>query len=133
MQRPDATYALRPPAPSRTIATLSIEAAPCQEATRTFEIAVPNYTNLDLNNPGPSPGFEWQPVSTSGGATIRNLHFDRQTGKLTGELYARGTGAPSGASGCNAGNTTAATFQIRAFYKTIPIVKPKTAPSTQRP
>jgi hypothetical protein len=90
------------------LSTVSSEAAACQEKVTPFEIIVPNPGRLSRAHAGAVPGIELQPIARTGDVGARNLRFEPKTGKLSGEIYAKG--------GCASPQPALASYKIVAFY-----------------
>jgi hypothetical protein len=97
-----------PTAASRVLTTVSSEAAACEEKATPFEILIPDVHRLALSHAGIVPGIELQPVAKIGDVSPRNVRFDVKTGKLSGEIYAKG--------GCAIPQSAVATYKVVAFY-----------------
>jgi hypothetical protein len=97
-----------PTAASRVLTTVSNEAAACQERSAPFEVAIPDAGRLALSHAGIVPGIEMQPVAKRGDVGVRNVRFDVKTGKLSGEIYAKG--------GCASPQSAVASYKVVAFY-----------------
>jgi hypothetical protein len=97
-----------PTAASRVLTTVSSEAAACEEKATPFEILIPDVHRLALSHAGIVPGIELQPVAKIGDVSPRNVRFDVKTGKLSGEIYAKG--------GCAIPQSAVASYKVVAFY-----------------
>jgi hypothetical protein len=105
---PPVTSAIRAEAASRVITTVSSEAVACQEKITPFEIIIPDARRLAMSHAGIVPGIELQPVTNTGEVGARNVRFDAKTGKLRGEIYAKGN--------CASPQSMVARYRIVAFY-----------------
>jgi len=93
---------------SRVLTTVSSEAPACQEKITPFEILIPDARRLLLSHAGIVPGIDLRPVAKTGDAGARNVRFDAKTGKLSGEIFAKG--------GCASPQSAAASYKIVAVY-----------------
>jgi hypothetical protein len=58
---------------------------------------------------------EFQQIAKQGNAGIRNIHFDKSTGRLTGELYASGSGTRGPLNVCLNPKPASASYHIVAL------------------
>jgi hypothetical protein len=105
---PRETAAATARAPLLVLSTVSTEAAACQEKVTPFEIIVPDPGRLSRAHAGAVPGIELQPVARTGDVGARNLRFEPKSGKLSGEIYAKGD--------CASPQPATASYKIVAFY-----------------
>jgi hypothetical protein len=105
---PPVTSAIAVPANSRVLTTVSSQAAACQEKATPFEILIPDAHRLTMSHAGIVPGIELLPLAKMGDVTPRNVRFDLKTGKLSGEIYAKGS--------CASAQSATASYKIVAFY-----------------
>lgn len=105
---PPVTSAIALPANSRVLTTVSSAAAACQEKATPFEILIPDAHRLAMSHGGIVPGIELQPLAKMGDVSPRNVRFDVKTGKLSGEIYAKG--------GCASPQSATASYKVVVFY-----------------
>ncbi len=105
---PPVTSAIAPPANSRVLTTVSSAAAACQQKATPFEILIPDAHRLAMSHAGIVPGIELQPVAKMGDVSPRNVRFDMETGKFSGEIYAQG--------GCASPQSATASYKVVVFY-----------------
>lgn len=102
------TTAIRAEAAARVLTTVSSEALACQEKITPFEILIPDARRLLMSHAGIVPGIGLQPVAKTGDVGARAVRFDDKTGKLSGEIFAKG--------GCARPQSAVASYKIVAFY-----------------
>lgn len=105
---PPVTSAIALPANSRVLTTVSSAAAACQQKATPFEILIPDAHRLAMSHAGIVPGIELQPVAKMGEVSPRNVRFDMETGKFSGEIYAQG--------GCASPQSATASYKVVVFY-----------------
>ncbi|HSU60523.1 MAG TPA: toll/interleukin-1 receptor domain-containing protein [Bryobacteraceae bacterium] len=90
------------PFSKRVFATVQIQARGCESSI----------SPIDLHM---TARPEFQQIAKQGNAGIRNIHFDKSTGRLTGELYASGSGTRGPLNVCLNPKPASASYHIVAL------------------
>ena len=101
----------------RVIATLHHEAGECQMVSKHYQYLIPDFSELDLDFNGSSPGLEIIAVNQSGNAGFTNIV---RSGKTLGfDVLAHGTGhqMPLFGQNCLGGTPAFTDIVVKAHYK----------------
>lgn len=100
------------PLSMRILATVHVQAGGCESATSPIDAQIPRPPGL-----ANLPRFEFQQIAKQGNAGVRGIHLDQSTGRLTGELYAIGSGRRGPGKICLDAKPAAASYRIVALAR----------------
>ena len=90
------------------LATVRVQAAGCQSAINPFDLQIPNSRG--------NPRIELDQIAKDGNAGFRNIHIDPATGRVTGELFAVGSGRQGPRKICLGPKPASASYHVVAVY-----------------
>lgn len=100
--------AIMRPFSRRVLATVHVQAAGCQSAINPFDLQIPNSRG--------NARIELDQIAKDGNAGFRNIHVDPAAGRVTGELYAIGSGTQGPRKICLSPKPASASYHVIAVY-----------------